>query len=122
MIKTWKDDTFKNDFVYCISETAENIYGHIKKHKHKMDITLDRLKELCANASGFCICKDSVFYLIIVKPRSGTIAHECFHITYHSLSSIDTPLTDDTEEIYAYYLDKHVQNVFGMWIKLEEPS
>lgn len=33
-----------------------------------------------------------------------TIAHECFHATYHIMEHIDVPLNDSTEEMFAYYL------------------
>lgn len=45
-------------------------------------------------------------YYPLTDPYSlSCLAHEIFHATFRAMQYINTPLSDDTEEIYAYMVD-----------------
>lgn len=52
-------------------------------------------------------------------PSPSLLSHELFHVTHRIWEAIDTPLTEDTKEAYAYKLDWLMHEVwkqfYGPW-------
>ena len=47
----------------------------------------------------------------------AVIQHEIFHIVDFLLQFIDTPLTDDTSEVYAYLIEYYTREIYFQIIK-----
>lgn len=43
--------------------------------------------------------------------RPEVVAHECFHATSYAFECLELPLKEDTEEVFAYYLQWMVAEV-----------
>lgn len=55
---------------------------------------------------------EGIFCILAKTSAVDTIPHESLHVTKFMLEWINTPLSDDTEEIYAYTLGYVVKSIY----------
>lgn len=81
-----------------------------------VDIVQDMTKEVDYSFDGMFFCKtnrSSELYIGLDKSKlnMGLISHECFHATAYILNYLDTPLSNDTEEVYAYLMQYFIDQI-----------
>lgn len=93
-----------NSFKLPPSIYGENIQVIIlsPEEAKKIDSTLDffTLEALTISDGG-----DIIIWFPDYNRGKNTVDHELFHATYAVMDWVGIPLTDDTEEAYAYLLD-----------------
>lgn len=100
------------------------ITDDIDKYAKENEIDDRGLKNYQAIVYNFCDF-DREFDLIVLfnEPKHGDIVHEVFHLTCALMRHIGCPLTNESEEAYAYlneYIDKAIRQVIIKHKKVEE--
>jgi len=77
--------------------------------------------KLDGNAKGLFSKSNDFSGYIFIEPNASvnTISHESFHAVDHLMSAIDTSLTKDTNECYAYSLGYIVEKVYNFKNKIK---
>lgn len=94
-----------------VGDTDEEVKAFFKGHEdYRECFTFDPLNEaetICT-PRGHAVIRFTTAHQI----SDELIVHECLHATYGMLKHVGIPLTEDTEEVYAYQIDyifKHVK-------------
>ena len=105
------DDTFKQDIMFCLNMTKEEALCRLKRVNKSLPIKDEEyiLHDDKAESVNATVYPLSLGFLVVAKwPKDsfrrnvGVIAHEIVHISYYILKGINTPLEDNTQEVYAY--------------------
>jgi hypothetical protein len=105
------DQLYSNNIVFIYDELDDFIIKYFNKN------TDYDASEICSRSMGFFVNIPEHGYYIVVTDKCinwlGTLAHECMHLTSQMLRKRGIPLSDDSEEAYAYYL-QWLFNVCGL--------
>lgn len=109
-IKCVYEDLFSADFVMILCEWKD-----LKKHI-KEPLSKEHYEEMCKiidehgerkSTLAVTFPQDGGGSIIWFNPKAGlgTYVHELTHASHHLLKKREIPLSDDTEEVYAYLID-----------------
>lgn len=76
----------------------------------------------CLGANAMTLTLDNYNYFVMIlpnNPKPGVVAHECFHMAKIIMELKATPLSDDTDEMWAHLIDLLVENVYRHKPELE---
>lgn len=113
------ENLFDIDFVltFCEWKDLKERVGEFAEEPHK-SILLRNIQEHGNKATALATQYplEGGGSLIWISPRAdtGTIVHELVHASHHALQARDTKLSEDTEEIYAYFLEFLYREFIGV--------
>lgn len=102
-------EIFNSQVVVLIGHTQNEVLDWIKKNIDKPEhksLALEAMTNIPNNVRGRTVLLSGGGSIIwIIEQKNSTIVHELFHSTYHILKNREIPLSEDTEEVYAYLLE-----------------
>lgn len=110
----------------CVEATQEEVLMKIKKNTlFKLDEEIKKLLELEYDVSGRHISIEGtrthiilLRYPLTTSKGIATLSHEVFHTVYSIMSTVGIPLTEESEEAYAYLIT-YVTNEIMESVKLK---
>jgi hypothetical protein len=111
IIRHWRESLFDADIVLVVSN-YEDFLGHA--NKMLQEDKKEALKSMVDDKGhdDWCLATQFPFggggSIIWAHPSSkmGTIVHEIVHAAHHLLDRRSVPLSEDTEEVYAYLIER----------------
>jgi hypothetical protein len=102
-------EIFNSQVVVLVGHTQYEVLEWIKKNIEKPEhksLALEAMKDVSITHRGRTILLSGGGSIVwIIEQKNSTIVHELFHSTCHILKNRETPLSEDTEEVYAYLLE-----------------
>lgn len=109
-------DIFKVDVVIAVDSTEADAVKWMKKNAHKRlhEQLAEKFKGWDEDCKGDCEGRmfetGGGFFVFIRSNESwvktfGTLVHEMTHVTHYLLRNRRMPLSEDTEETYAYLIE-----------------
>ena len=104
------NDAFDTDFLIQIGGSINDL---IKCFAKKLNLTPWAINDNPRRFGHFAAHRDfrngCIWLNKDFKPEH--LAHECFHATCHLFTVLETPITEATEELFAYTLQWMVSNI-----------
>lgn len=115
--KKIRDDFWRVFIHVSYKETFEKAYKYAKKKG--LELSFDEFKDYYETSAGFVIWCDEQNVMIVLcsdssieSAQAGIITHECFHAVSAILRKRGIKLTEESEEVYAYYLEWLFKRIF----------
>lgn len=122
------DEVWRKYIHVAYQESAESVYKYAKR-QGLTNYAFKDFEEHCKHSGGFVLwCDESNILLTFPKEdeikyaAASTVSHECFHVVSHVLRKAGVILTEESEEVYAYYLGWLMDKVCRFLYKTEQAA
>lgn len=106
------DMTYRSAWMIGVGGTLEEL---IKAYAKKIKVEpweINKNPDRYAHFGGHSEHRGGLLWFKDIKPGAGAVAHESFHATYWFMKYwYKANLTDDTEELYAYFQEFLVREI-----------
>jgi len=119
---TFKDEIFKTKFMFSTHQSDEVFSEDLKKFLDIEDLSNWDITRCKADGEAYALCQATTDQQKVVIRTIGeedttalylaNITHECFHAVSRTLRFLQIPLSDNTEEVYAYYQNFIIEQIY----------